>query len=424
MFRARMTASVAAALAAAVVVTVASTASANDHVATRSPSISSTGAAHWVGAWAAAQQSGGPSATDKTYRQLIHTSIGGSSLRLRFSNAYGHKPLVLRDVTVALPSTPTGPGLDAKSVRHVRFASGASVTIPPGKEARSLPLSFDVPADKWLAVSFYAPGEHTSTTYHSQAWGVNWESLPSGTSQASDPSGSSFLPSFSWTYLAGLDVTAPMSVSTIVALGDSITDCMLSVPHANTRWPDLLNDRLVAQPGGQRFSVVNAGINGNEISEDYGDTADSGEAGMTRIARDVFSVPNVSTLIVFEGVNDIAQGVGADQIIGAYERIIGAAHQRGIRVLISTMTPTLGAMGAGHPNTDTFRNTRQKLNSWLEKNQRRFEGLLHFGEVVQDPVVTDIWNPLYTEGDQTHPNPLGLKVIADSIPLGLLRSPR
>jgi hypothetical protein len=155
---------------------------------------------------------------------LIHTSIGGSELRLRFDNSYGTRPVTLRDVTVALPTSGVSSSVVPGTLRHVRFASGDSTTITVGAGVRSLPLTFAVPADAWIAVSFYAPGDYSKTTHHGTAWGLNWTTPGGGGDHAADVDGSAFIPATEWTYLSGLDVVAAQDVSTIVTLGDSITD--------------------------------------------------------------------------------------------------------------------------------------------------------------------------------------------------------
>jgi hypothetical protein len=57
---------------------------------------------HWVGTWASAPQLTEPSNlppapgfADTTLRQIVHVSIGGKQLRVRFSNAFGTKPLTI-----------------------------------------------------------------------------------------------------------------------------------------------------------------------------------------------------------------------------------------------------------------------------------------------------------------------------------------
>src|SRR5579864_212215 len=56
----------------------------------------------WVGSWAAAQMVPGQdnavpleSLHNATLRQIVHLSVGGSSIRVRISNAFGTAPLHL-----------------------------------------------------------------------------------------------------------------------------------------------------------------------------------------------------------------------------------------------------------------------------------------------------------------------------------------
>src|SRR5437899_3365908 len=91
----------------------------------------------------------------------------------------------------------------------------------------------------------------------------------------------------------------------IVVLGDSISDGVGSTAGANRRWPDLFAERLSARGGGTRFGVVNEGISGNQV---LGDGA--GQSALARFDRDVLSVPGLTHVIVFEGVNDLGLGYG------------------------------------------------------------------------------------------------------------------
>lgn len=373
------------------------------------------GARHWVATWAAPPQSGGPAVSDQSFRLLVHTSAGGSSVRLRFSNRYGAEPVTFRNVTVGLPASSVAPDLQPGTQLGVRFPGGASLTVPVGVERRSLPLPFAVPADSWLAVSFHVPGTHASSTYHGLAWGLNWETAAGAGDRTTDEAGTSFVrPSTSWAYLTGLEVVAPKSISSIVVLGDSISDGAYSTPHGNARWPDLLDDRLAAAAADRRFSVVNAAINGNLVTGTQDGTPAYGEPAVTRVAWDVFDLPGVSTLVIAEGVNDIGQGVAPATIVAGYERILAEARRRGIRVLVSSVTPTLGPAGT---TPAEFGVTRREVNAWIDRSAGRFDGVLRLSEAVQDVVTGDLWDPRYTVGDHTHPNPLGLQVMADSIPL-------
>lgn len=65
---------------------------------------------------------------------------------------------------------------------------------------------------------------------------------------------------------------------------------------ANTRWPDVLAERLA----GSGIGVLNAGISGGRLLKDG-----MGRAGLVRASRDVFAQPGVKAVIVKFGTNDI-----------------------------------------------------------------------------------------------------------------------
>src|SRR5437868_5697328 len=43
-----------------------------------------------------------PTYVNRTLRQIVHTSIGGDRIRVRFSNEYGDRPLVIAKARIAL----------------------------------------------------------------------------------------------------------------------------------------------------------------------------------------------------------------------------------------------------------------------------------------------------------------------------------
>jgi hypothetical protein len=52
--------------------------------------------AHWVGTWTAAPAPGeGAAFSNHTLRMTPRVSLGGSTLRVRISNAYGTRPLAI-----------------------------------------------------------------------------------------------------------------------------------------------------------------------------------------------------------------------------------------------------------------------------------------------------------------------------------------
>jgi hypothetical protein len=67
------------------------------------PTVSTRAAAAdgWTGTWAVAAHGSGATYSQKTFREIVHTSIGGTSARIRLSNAFGSRPLAMTDVHIA-----------------------------------------------------------------------------------------------------------------------------------------------------------------------------------------------------------------------------------------------------------------------------------------------------------------------------------
>jgi hypothetical protein len=88
---------------------------------------------HWYGTWRAAPQQPAASGTSRdgldneTVRMVIHATVGGSSARVRLSNAYGTQPVVIGKTAVALHEA--GPTVDAGTEHVVTFNGQGVVTF-------------------------------------------------------------------------------------------------------------------------------------------------------------------------------------------------------------------------------------------------------------------------------------------------------
>lgn len=374
---------------------------------------------HWVSTWYGAPHNSTTTARDQSYRMLVNTALGGSRVRARFSNVHGQDPLVLRSANLALPVTGAqGPGLDPTTAAALTFRGDREVVVPPGEEVRSDPVDFDVPPDANVAVSFHVAGTMGRVTMHRLGLTTSYTTPPDAGDHAEDAEGTAFTrPTTSWSFVTGLEVVAPRTTSTVVALGDSITDGAMQVPNSNGRWPDLLNDRIAASSLAGDRVVVNAGISGNMVTADRDGTALQGEAAWKRLERDVLDQPGLSHVILFVGINDVGQNVPATDIIEGYRRIADRLRERGVTVVGATMTPAYGhvAFGTAYTTNDA---ARVAANEWLRESSS-FDTVVDFSNAVATPTTPETWRADHTY-DLLHPNPAGLRVLADSVPLTAL----
>jgi lysophospholipase L1-like esterase len=382
-------------------------------------------AVQWVGTWATAPQltepanlPPAPGFTDTTLRQLVHVSIGGRTLRVRFSNALGRTALTLRSARIALAAG--GSAIHAATERPLSFAGQPSVTIPEGALVVSDPIDFDLAPLSDLAITVHVNGAPADVTGHPGSRTTSYL-------QAGDVVSAAELPAAArvdhWYFVSGIEVRADRSAAALAILGDSITDGRGSTTNGNDRWPDSLARRLQARKGTENVAVLNYGIGGNRLLRDG-----LGPNALARLDRDVLAQPGVRWLIILEGINDIGTRVSASakgetaataaDIIAAYEQIIARAHAHDIRVYGATILPFEGA-GYFTPDGEA---DRQKINEWI-RTSGRFDALIDFDAVTRDPERPSRLSATVDGGDHLHPSTAGYRIMSDAIDLALFVKP-
>ncbi|HKG92463.1 MAG TPA: GDSL-type esterase/lipase family protein, partial [Gemmatimonadaceae bacterium] len=324
------------------------------------PAAAAAARGEWVGTWAAAQQlteprnlPPEPGLAGSTLRQVVHVSIGGTRLRVRFSNAFGDAPVAITSAHLA--RSVGGDTIESASERALAFGGKSSVTIPPRGTVVSDPLDYGLAPLANVAVTVRFAETARDVTGHP---GSRTTSYLQPGDLVSAPAMPDAARTDHWYVLAGIDVEAGVASAAVVALGNSITDGRGSGTNRQNRWPDNLARRLQADPRTARVAVLNAGIGGNCVLRDC-----LGPAALARLERDVLDQGGARWLIVLEGVNDIGGAQGADSsavvargLIAAYQQIIARAHSRGIRAYGATILPFGGSFYAS-PEHEAARQT-------------------------------------------------------------------
>jgi lysophospholipase L1-like esterase len=354
---------------------------------------------------------------NQTLRLNVFAKLGGTHVRVKFTNRYTNVPLAIGGAHVGLRST--GASIEPGTDRTLTFGGRATITIPAGADSWSDPVPLAIRQHTDVAISVYIPGSYRPAGFHRTGLKTSYVGVGDQTGAASisaaaapaarDGRGGGDV--IDQVYLvSGLQVLAPADSRVIVTLGDSITDGAASDTDADGAWPDVLSKRLPRSTDGAAVAVINMGIGSNRFVS----AAQAGPTGTQRFEEDVLDRPNVTHLVVMEGINDISyEHVGPAVLTDAYKAVIARAHARGIKVIMATLLPI------GNSVKDTPGNiaTQQAVNAWIRAGEG-FDGVIDFEKVLSDP-----HDPLRIRADLTgdfvHPNTLGYRLMGESIDLKL-----
>jgi lysophospholipase L1-like esterase len=382
----------------------------------------------WIAVWAVSPQSafpGGdvPPINGQTIRQRMRLSLGGEQLRVRISNEFGNRPLLIGAGSVGIPKDPST--VVEGTLKKMTFGGRTSISAPPGAAVISDPVDLQVKSGGEVCISLYLPEKVQSPTLHSVGLKTAVFSPPG------DFTGQTHMEMAASTtaavFVSALMVPKPESAGLIVALGDSITDGTTTTVDSDSSWPAVLARRLAAS--GMNMAVVNQGISGNQLRHDG-----AGVSALARFDRDVLAMPGVTHLIVLIGINDIgwpgAKMGGrlladpemtptADDLICAYQQLIARARMHGIKIIGATLTPFGGTDVPGY-YTESKESIRVAVNKWI-RTSGAFDAVVDFDAALRDPAKPDQVLRDCVSKDNIHPNDKGHRVMADSIDLQLLK---
>ena len=379
----------------------------------------------WTTTWIASQQpvwnpgalplpTGLPEVVDNaTVLQRVRVSVGGRRVRLMLSNQYGQQPIYIGAARLD--------GVAARAGRVVTFAGQPAVTVPAGGTVTSDALDLDVPALDTLAVSLYLPRPTTLASFH---WdGRQTAHIAPGNQVDQIEVGGPHVLQQARTFqarvlLAAIDVETPHAFATVVAIGDSITEGNGATTDADRRWPDQLANRLAHQ----RIAVLNAGISGGQLLRDG-----MGESGLARFRHDVLAMPQVRSVVLALGINDIGwpgstfapthRLPSVEALADGYRQLVAQAHANGVRVIGATITPFAGALDGSpiHGYSSAEKEAlRQRVNHWI-RTSGAFDAVADFDAAVRDPARPERLLPAFDSGDHLHPGDQGYAAMAAAI---------
>lgn len=357
---------------------------------------------------------------NQTVRQVARISVGGNSVRVVLSNAFGTKPLTIGAGSVGI----AGKDGSVDQAKPLTWGGKSSVVVPAGAPILSDPVELSAKALSEVSVSIFLPKKTALSSVHWDGVQTAYISGPGDfTSDATFKADSTLK---SRLFLSDILVDAAPDSQAIVFFGDSITDGNCSTPDANNRWPDHIATRL--QEANRNVAVVNEAFSGNRVLTDG-----MGVNALARFDSDVLSHPQVSTVVLMMGINDIGwpgenaitpedKIPTAEDIITGYKQLIDRANTHGVRIVAATLTPFADTF-KGLPTEGYYTPEKEKIrvavNEWI-RTGGGFDGVIDFDKVMEDSARPGYIRDDYDCGDNLHPNDAGYKAMAEAVDLELL----
>ena len=166
--------------------------------------------------------------------------------------------------------------------------------------------------------------------------------------------------------------------------------------------------------------------------EDIGFPLRFGEMGTKRFARDVLEIPNLYAVIFGLGVNDVSyyteqtkDVICLENYRKAVEEMAKALHERGVRVIMQTISPRLGVAPTMGKYTRAMEEQRLLFNEWIRSEAEKPSGLFDYCFDAEAVVREEHPDGYYYGkglhmGDRLHPNARGGRMLAEAFDLGAL----
>jgi Concanavalin A-like lectin/glucanases superfamily len=345
----------------------------------------------WTAGWSAPTESAfnyepnGLAYATMTVREVVQPTAAGSTVRLRLENPMNSAAVSIGKVTVAAGSSRISP-TPTSGFTAATFGGAAGVKIPIGGAVYSDPVTFTANPGTAMLVSFTVTTAVPYLPWHSWASGaISWVTPPGAGDHTTDTSGTAFTTTGSFsgafaTVLSGVDVATTAAPATVV-VGDGLVD--VDSPNATpnvdaVRLSDVVGGIGAAAPASFVWGTTAAGIRNNSVVQETpsahgGGAPYAGPSALGRLDRDILATPGVNTVVISEGLMDVLNGRGADDLTGdGYNQMFGFLAAANINMIVLGLPPCTGYNGGGatpnDPCTSTVDDTRTAVNAFLSGN--------------------------------------------------------
>src|SRR5215831_11105261 len=139
----------------------------------------------WVATWASSMSASPPrppadsldrppTFANRTLREIVRVSAGGSRVRIKLSNLYGDRPLMIGSAHIALRKS--GAEIEPGTDRPVTFNGRSSIVIRAGANLVSDGVSLTIPNAADIAISLFLADSARVSTRHALGLQTNYVS--------------------------------------------------------------------------------------------------------------------------------------------------------------------------------------------------------------------------------------------------------
>lgn len=371
----------------------------------------------WVGTWSTAPQlvepgnmPPSPGLANNSLRQVVRVSIGGDTLRVKFSNEFSKSPLTMKSVQIAVSTG--GNSINESTNKELKFNCNSQVTMNAGLAVTSDPIAFKLTPRMDVAITISYGQTSTTVTGHPGSRTTSYLLAGSATA-ATDFTAA--VTTDHWYNINTIDVLAPSSAGCVAILGNSITDGRGSTTNLQNRWPDVFSESLLKNSLTRQVGVLNLGIGGNCVL-----AGGLGPTAVSRYERDILDQSGIRWAVVFIGVNDIGGVKTADaaitktkDLISAFRLMVKKAHAKNIRIYGATILPFNGN-GYHNQYSESCRNA---VNKWI-RAKGNYDGYIDFEKAMRSPQDSTKLVSTY-QNDGLHPDAAGYKTMGEFVDANL-----